>query len=56
MGAGRKPLPEEERRDRSVFIRLTRQEEEALAEAAAGEPLAAFVRRIVLRFLARRRK
>jgi hypothetical protein len=56
VGAGRKPLPEDARRDRSVFVRLTREEEEALAEAAQGEPLASFVRRIVLRYLARRRK
>ena len=53
---GRPPLPKDERRDRSVFIRLTRQELELLEEAAGGEPVASFIRDLVLRALKRRRK
>lgn len=56
VGAGRKPLPEDERRDASVFVRFTRQEMRDLERAAEGKPLASFIRGLVLRFLARRRR
>lgn len=56
VGAGRKPLPPEERRDRPVFVRLTRDEETLLSDAAAGEPLAAWIRDAALRAARRRER
>jgi len=55
QGAGRPPKPEAERQRRSVTAKLTDAEYEALETAAAGESLGALLRRLVLRFLARRR-
>lgn len=55
-GAGRPPKPEAERQRNSVTARLTDDEYEALGEAVKGEPLGVFLRRLVLRFLARRRQ
>lgn len=56
MGAGRKPKPPGEKQGSPVSVYFTEGEREALAQAARGEPLAAYVRRIVLRHLARRRR
>ena len=55
-GAGRKPKPRAEKQGRLVGLALTEAEYAALREAAAGEALGTFARRIVLRALARRRK
>jgi hypothetical protein len=52
---GRPPIPSELRRTERVTINLTTGEREGLQKAAGGESLSDFVRRLVLRFLARRR-
>jgi len=46
----------EERLSRTVHTRLTKAEARKLERAAKGEPLGTFLRRIILRYLARRRK
>jgi len=56
VGAGRPPKPEAERQRHSVTAKLTDAELAQLEEAAEGEPLGAFLRRLVLRYLKRRRK
>jgi len=58
VGAGRKPLPEAEKLRNPVSVTFTDDEREKLEAAAAakGEPLSAFIRRLVLRALARRTK
>ena len=56
MGSGRKPKPKDEKQSRVLSVYLTEAEHRELGTAAGGEPLAGFVRRIVLRYLARRRK
>ena len=38
------------------MLEVRREEYEALDEAAKGEPLGVFLRRLVVRFLARRRR
>ena len=55
-GAGRKPKAQEERRGKSVGIRFTILELLQVEDAAAGKPISTFLRKIVLRYLARRRK
>ena len=55
-GAGRKPKPVHERLRNRVMVTLTDEEYEALLEAADHEPLTSFIRGIVVRYLARRRK
>jgi hypothetical protein len=55
-GAGRKPKPRETKQGRLVGIALTEAEYAALRQAADGEPLGTYTRRLVLRSLARRRK
>ena len=53
---GRPPLPVDELRKRQVMFRLTEDEFQELENAAQDEPLSGLVRRIVLRYLARRRR
>ena len=53
-GAGRPPKPPEERRARSVAISLTGAEYERLRALADGEPLAIYVKRLVVRHLDRK--
>ena len=54
---GRPPLPVDELRNRQVMFRLTEDEFQELENAAQDdEPLGGLVRRIVLRYLARRRR
>ena len=54
-GAGRKPLAREVRRGRRVLVRLTEDELAALERSAGNEGLSTFIRRVLLRYLARRR-
>ena len=56
MGAGRKPKPASEKQSRVVSVKLTRHEREELETAAGHTTLSAYVRRLILRHLARRRK
>lgn len=55
-GAGRKPLPPEQRLRNRVMFAVTDEELRELEETSGEEPLSAFLRRIVRRYLARRRK
>ena len=56
MGAGRKPKPVSEKQRHSVAASLTDAEYRELAKAAGREPLGAYVHRLILRHLARRRR
>jgi len=55
-GAGRKPKPAKERLRNRVMFSLSDAEFDALEKARGGESMSAFLRRMVLRSLARRRK
>jgi len=55
LGAGRKPIPASQRRERSVILRFTEAEYKNLEDAAGKDRVAIFARSIVLRSLARRR-
>lgn len=55
-GAGRKRVPREELQRNRFLVSLTDREHEALLRAAGDEPVAAFVRRVLVRALARRRR
>lgn len=55
-GAGRKPKPAAERHRHSVTAKLTDGELAELERAAKGQPLGAFTRVALLRFLAARRR
>jgi hypothetical protein len=56
VGAGRKPKPAREKKGHAVTVNLTEAEHGELSSAAAREPLGAYVRRLILRHLARRRR
>ena len=56
MGAGRKPKPVSEKQSEVVSVKLTRDEREGLEDAAGDLALSAYVRRLILRHLARRKK
>ena len=56
VGAGRKPKPAHEKKGHAVTVNLTEAEHSSLSSAAAREPLGAYVRRLILRHLARRRR
>lgn len=56
QGSGRPPKPVEEKQARRVMVNLTEAEHAELLDAADGQPVGGFVRRIVLRYLARRRR
>ena len=53
---GRPPKQPEERQRHTLAVRLTDHEYEELEEAAEGSPLGAFIRKVLRRYLARRRK
>ena len=53
MGAGRKPKPPGEKQDQVVVAKLTILERRMLERVAAGMPLGTYVRKLVLRHLAR---
>jgi len=54
-GAGRKPAPPEVKQRHRVVAILTDAEHEALVDAAGDMPLATYVRRVLVRHLARKR-
>ena len=54
-GAGRKAKPTHERLRNRVMFTLTDEEFEALMEATGHEPVSAYLRRLVVRHLARHR-
>ncbi len=56
VGSGRPRKPVSEKQRHSVAASLTDAEYRKLREAAGREPLGAYVRRLVLRHLARRRR
>jgi len=56
VGAGRKPKPVIERQRNPVQVNLTDSEHRGLTEVAGTESLASYVRRLVVRHLARRKK
>ncbi len=55
-GAGRKPLPPEDRQRNRIMLNLTDREYRDLVAAAAEEPVSSFARRVLRRYVARRRK
>ncbi len=55
-GAGRKPLPLAKRLRNRIMFAVTDEELRDLEEASGDEPLSAYLRRLVRRHLARRRK
>jgi len=55
-GAGRKPLPIEKRLRNRIMFSVSDEELRALEEACGDEPLSVYLRRMVRRSLARRRK
>jgi hypothetical protein len=56
VGAGRKRKPVSEKQSELIGVKLTPKERRALESVAEGERLSAYVRRLILRHLARRRK
>jgi hypothetical protein len=56
MGSGRPLKPTSEKQRHSVAASLTDAEYRELMKAAGREPLGAYVRRLILRHLARRRR
>ena len=55
-GAGRKPKPRDQKQGHTVASSFTDAERAELAQAAGDEPLGTYVRRVVLRHLARRKR
>jgi hypothetical protein len=55
-GAGRKPKPASEKQSEVISVKLTRDERKELEGAAGHTTLSAYVRRLILRHLGRRRK
>ena len=55
-GSGRKPKPPAEKQSKRVMVTFTPAEHAELRKAAAAEPIGTYLRRLVLRVLARRRK
>ena len=49
-GAGRKPLPPDEKQRNRIMVSLTDAEYQALLEATGDEPVGAFARKVLLRF------
>jgi hypothetical protein len=56
MGSGRPRKPASEKQRHSVAASLTNAEYRELGEAAGREPLGTYLRRLILRHLARRRR
>jgi len=56
VGAGRPRKPASEKQRHYVAASLTEAEYRELGEAAGRDPLGAYVRRLILRHLARRKK
>lgn len=55
-GAGRKPLPAQERRRNSITVALTDQEMAEVEALADGGSLAGYVQRLIARHLERKRR
>jgi len=55
-GAGRKPKPADEKQGSRIMVNLTKPERRELEQAAQREPLGGYVRRLILRHLARRNR
>ena len=55
-GSGRKPLPIAKKRRKRLMINLTDAEYRDLVRAASDESPSSFVRTVLLRYLARRRR
>ena len=55
MGAGRKRKPVSQKQSEGVGVKLTRSERKDLEAAAGDTTLSAYVRRLILRHLARRK-
>ena len=53
---GRPALPAGMARKNRIMVNVTEDERDAIERAAKDEPLGAFIRRIVLRYVARRRR
>jgi hypothetical protein len=53
---GPKPKPKAQKQARRMMLYLTEAEHRELQRAAGNEPLATYVRRLLVRHLARRRK
>ena len=53
---GRPPIPEHQRRTERVTINITRREREELESLAGDGSLSDFVRNLVVKFLARRKR
>jgi len=56
IGAGRKPKPVSQKQSEVISVKLTPDERTELEGAAGDTTLSAYVRRLILRHLARRRK
>jgi hypothetical protein len=56
MKPGRKPKPPGEKQDRKIMTTFTDAEYRALEQAAGEEPLGTWIRKLVLRALARRER
>ena len=56
VGSGRPRKPASEKQRHSVAVSLTNAEYRKLGDASGHEPLGVYVRRLVLRHLARRKK
>ena len=54
-GAGRKPKPKGERLRNRVMFTLTDEEFDSLERARGQEPMSAFMRKLVTRYLRRRK-
>lgn len=52
-GAGRSPLPPEEKQSERVMVTLTPPERARLERAAGEGPLGTYIRRVLIRHLAR---
>ena len=55
VGSGRKPKPQGEKQRNRIMASFTDAEYEAILDAAGDEPIGTIIRRIVLRYLARRK-
>jgi hypothetical protein len=55
-GAGRKPKPKDEKQSRQVMVTFTEREYEQLTWTAGDQPLATYIRNLVLLVLRRARR
>ena len=55
-GSGRPPLPVKRKKRNRIMLSFTDAEYKALVDAAGDQPVSVLARKVVLRYLARRRK